>query len=395
MNVAQPNIVHGDAFDYLRAASAASFDAIITDPPYGLAFMASDWDSFVSTVQFRNWTTEWLSLARTAIRPGGHIAMFGSPRLFGHQLVALEDAGWEPRDVLCWLYGQGFPKSRNLGNGYGTALKPAWEPIILARKPFPYAVTDNFQRYGLGGLNIDAARIPLNGDAPVVRCDCGSYESRGGHFGVATGVNTMCANCGKYPPTSGNDDAGRWPANVVLDEDAAEMLDSEFDTPPTGIAWRPVDGSGHEVTSYDVSGLTEDHAVVSRQRRAIEGRATGPSRFFYTAKASRSEREAGLQGLPPMRRSDGRSADSDHPRLRTSSRRNHHPTVKPLSLARWLTRMVAPPGSRILDPFVGSGTMSIAGYLEGCDAIGVDADADYVTIAKARIAHSCAQGKML
>ena len=429
-----PEVVHADSLDWMRD-TAERFDAIVTDPPYGLEFMGRSWDGFGTPDGYRRWTQAWAEAAIQVVKPGAHMVVFGAPRLHFWQGVALADAGWEVRDCLMWLFGSGFPKSLNLAgdkdhergaipvrcrcgagsnltgslhgavnnqyqsnqcptckapgapapnNGYGTALKPAYEPVILCRSPLAGTVQQTFDQHGTGALHIDAARIPLNGEQMSVAA--GPRDP---------GVSLNFSVTPPPRPAYDSHDAGRWPANVALDQDAAAVLDAEFETLPTGISWRPVDGNGHDTTGYDVSIITEKHAADSRIRASVEANATGPSRFFYTSKATRAEREAGLRHLPMGKWSDGRKAESLHPRLNQIPRRNVHPTVKPLDLMRWLCRLVVPEGGRVLDPFAGSGTTLIAAHQEGMTALGIEREAEYVDIARGRIAHHCAQQVLL
>jgi len=305
----------------MRSLPADSVDAIVSDPPYGLAFMGKEWDHGVPGVEF------WAEALRVA-KPGAHLVAFGGTRTFHRLTVAIEDAGWEVRDCLSWLYGSGFPKSHN-GPWGGTALKPAWEPIVLARKPLVGTVAANVTQYGTGGINVDGCRIGtddnLNG---------GAYAKRGTVRDDGWGMQRGQAGDFVQP-------SGRWPANVCLDEDAAAMFPE--------------------------------------------------SRFFYTAKASRREREAGLDGMPERIRSDGREVPIDNAYQRVRALTNHHPTVKPIALMRWLCRLVTPPGGLVLDPFNGSGSTGCAAILEGFRYLGAELDAEYVEISRKRIAHWEAQ----
>ena len=431
----------GDCRDVMATLPAESVDAIVCDPPYGLSFMGKGWDHGVPGVDF------WVEALRV-LKPGGHLIAFGGTRTYHRLAVAIEDAGFEVRDCLMWLYGSGFPKSldvskamdknnkddrrrrflrftewmRSTGitakqineitdsfmgshyltdreqpavptedmfaklrphlptvpddieelvrmrtveaenfkarkvvsetrvdmfgeyevqdirkmvdsqkvrpgiplqknhtkmvaitapstdlakqwHGWGTALKPAYEPAILARKPLRGTVADNVAQWGTGGLNIDGCRV--------------GYEG------------------------------GRWPSNVILDEEAAAALDAQ-----SGVG--------------------------------------GASRFFYTAKASRSEREAGLDGVEAKREAD-RTADDlpggDNPRnLTNTARSNHHPTVKPIALMRYMIRLVVPRGAVVLDPFMGSGSTGCAAMVEGMQFVGIDITPEYVDIARRRLA---------
>jgi DNA modification methylase/transcriptional regulator with XRE-family HTH domain len=410
---------HGDCRDIMRTLPNNSVDAIVSDPPYGLAFMGKAWDHGVPGVEF------WTEALRVA-KPGAHLVAFGGTRTFHRLAVAIEDAGWEVRDCLSWLYGSGFPKSHDIGkaidkhggtppswfgpwfrkwreqhgvtqkqvaalfpsktgnltgcvanwelgfnlptpeqfnvirdtfglpfasieaaerevvgekastalavapgqntdrpqvslditrpatdaakqwDGWGTALKPAWEPIVLARKPLVGTVAANVTQYGTGGINVDGCRIPTEGQPRI----------KGGLSGVHDNTDVL-GNGGLKKRVERPDDLlGRWPANVCLDEDAAALFPE--------------------------------------------------SRFFYTAKASRREREAGCES-------------------------NGHPTIKPIALMRWLCRLVTPPDGLVLDPFNGSGSTGCAAVLEGFRYLGAELDADYVEIARKRIAHWASQ----
>lgn len=419
----------GDCREVLATLPAASVDAVVTDPPYDLTdyhtggdaipgkfgqrteeqkalrnatrkrggFMGKEWDG--TGIAFDPET--WLTVYRV-LKPGAHLLAFGGPRTFHRMTCAIEDAGFEIRDCLSWLFGGGFPKSHNLCDcvanqrepipgpvdqhgwvrclggcggwiGLGTALKPAWEPIILARKPLPGTVAGNVEQRGTGALNIDGCRIGLEGGhrflepsrgKPAVTC-----------YGTGLGAGVV--------PVEG---MGRWPANVCLDEEAAAALDAA--TPHTSERARTLRRNGSR--QMDGWGLTAESEGI------VHGDAGGPSRFFYTSKASSSERNRGLENLP-LRPSGMRSDTSgQHITQRNGGdpplRANHHPTVKPVDLMRWLVRLVTPPAGIVLDPFMGSGTTGIACVYEERDFIGVEREAEYVEIARRRIEH--AQGPM-
>jgi site-specific DNA-methyltransferase (adenine-specific) len=270
------------------------------------------------------------------LKPGGYVLAFGGTRTFHRLTCGIEDAGFEIRDCLSWLYGQGFPKSLNVGNGQGTALKPAWEPIILARKPTIGTVAANILRHSTGALNIDACRI---GDDDTRRVKEGG-RNQFPHEDDAWTPKTV---------TVGSD-LGRWPANVVLDEEAAAMLDEQSGQLTSG----NFPAVRHSPKTRDVYGLGfGDQCLVHRGTDS-----GGASRFFYTAKPSRAERGEG----------------------------NDHPTVKPLALMRYLVRLVTPPGGVVLDPFMGSGTTGMACAAEGLRFVGIEREAEYVEIAERRIA---------
>jgi DNA modification methylase len=274
----------------MRDYPADHFDSIVSDPPYGLSFMGKGWDESVPGEEF------WREALRVA-KPGANMLAFGGTRTFHRLTVAIEDAGWEIRDVVCWLYGSGFPKSHN-GPWGGTALKPAWEPIIMARKPLSGTVVDNVLRYGTGALNIDGCRIAYDGTPSHAYFN---YEPTRSNNPSSYGGNSKL-----IPPHA----LGRWPANVMHDG-SAEVL----------------------------AGFPGEEA-----------------RFFYCAKASRTDREEG----------------------------NTHPTVKPTDLMRYLCRLVTPPGGVVLDPFMGSGSTGKAALIEGLRFVGIDLDPAHVAIAEAR-----------
>lgn len=304
-------ILEGDALSLMAKLPAGILDAVVTDPPYGIGFHDEAWDGSAisyslgegyaalgSGEAFERFSCLWANLCLRLLKPGGHLLSFGAPRMF-HRLVAgVEDAGFEVRDQVLWLFDRGIPKSRKLPGGRGTGLKPAYEPILIARKPFPGTVIANIQRHGTGALNIDAARI--------ARAQANGY----------------------------------WPANLVVSP-------------------------------------SQDCPV-----SLIDGHSSQPSRIFYSAKASRGEREAGCTQLAvqPTRIYTGRS----HP---TRLVRNIHPTVKPLSLMRWLTRLAVPKGGLVLDPFSGSASTGVAAVLEGRRFLGIERDERYVDIACARLTH--------
>ena len=448
-------VYQGNNLDLLARLPDCSVHAVVTDPPYGLSFMGRDWDKALPDP--RTW-----SECLRVLRPGGHLVAFGAPRLYHRLACQIEDAGFEIRDCLLWLFGSGFPKSLDVskaidkvrddtddvravcrwlrarmnergetsatvaerfgmhsrmvdhwaardtdsqpnlptleqwdklralldfgpemdaevyrlnkrkGNpgeawlerdvvgtfrapppggvayplssrdglrrsdtpatpeaatwsGWGTALKPAYEPIVLARKPLDGTVAANVQRWGTGAINVDGCRVP-------------SDEVTGwGGGGSSLHEGGLSREGGEARPVT-----GRWPANLILSDEGDEE-------------WR---------------------------------------RYFYSPKASRSEREAGLEGLPPRvvdeSRAEG-SAGRDNPRAgagrKGDGRRNHHPTVKPIELMRWLVRLVTPPGGIVVEPFSGSGTTPSACALEDVDCIAMEIDANYVAISRARVEH--------
>lgn len=390
VNAPQSFIVTGDCIATLRTFPDACIDSVVTDPPYELGFMGKKWDA--SGIAFS--VELWCEVLRV-LKPGGHLLAFSGTRTYHRMVCAIEDAGFEIRDQLAWMYGTGFPKSLDYAadhaeshihgfrapkpefvghpqvEGWGTALKPAQEPIVLARKPLIGTVAANVLAHGTGGIHVDACRI-----GPRERTEYGLATATRSH-GVAYGE----------PSASADFDAslGRWPANVLLDETAAAMLDAQSGVSKDG-AIKPYTERHDSATSY----------AFAREKPAFNyGGSGGASRFFYVAKASKAEREAGLEHLPVRTggeltdRVDG-SAGLESPRAgagRKGGRRNHHPTVKPIELMRYLVRLVTPPGGLVLDPFTGSGTTGCAAALEGFGFVGCELSPEYVQIAESRIAH--------
>jgi site-specific DNA-methyltransferase (adenine-specific) len=307
-------LLHGDSLTLMPGLPVDLIDAVLTDPPYGIGFAGEAWDGghLTDADNFQKWTSAWAAQALRVLKPGGWLAAFGAPRTF-HRLVAgVEDAGFEIRDQVLWVYAQGVPKSRARPDGLATCLKPAYEPVLLARKPLAGKTLDaNLALHGTGALQIDEARVP---------------RAEGGQ--------------------------GFWPANVTLSH---------------GPACR----RGHCEANCPA-------ALIDRERRP----GCEVSRLFFASKASRAEREAGCEALPL-------AEVSIYPRGGSSVRlvRNTHPTVKPLELMRWLTRLVCPPDGTVLDPFTGSGSTGAACVLEGRRFIGIERDKRYVGVALARIKH--------
>ncbi len=312
--------MHGDCLEVLPTLAEGSADAVVTDPPYGLEFMGKGWDGAVPGWEF------WAAIRRV-LRPGGYLLAFGGTRTYHRLAVAIEDGGFQIQDCISWLYGQGFPKGK-------TQLKPAWEPILLAYKPGPRA------------LNVDECRIEMDiADREVV-------DSRSG---AGFGTN-QCAHAGRSEGEKFKSHAlGRWPANVVLDEEAAAMLDEQTGVMTSGTAVGGLHRNGNK--AGHVYGQFGKHEALGD---VCYGDSGGASRFFYTAKADSGERHyAG---------------------------RNPHPTVKPVDLMRWLCRLVTPPGGLVLDPFTGSGSTGIAAMSEGLRFLGIEREAEYVELARRRIA---------
>ena len=336
-------------------------DSIVTDPPYGLAFMGKRWDYDVPSVEV------WAEALRV-LKPGGHMLAFAGTRTQHRMAVRIEDAGFEIRDMIAWVYGSGFPKSHN-GEWGGTALKPALEPITLARKPLVGTVEANWREHGTGALNIDGCRVGTEGGTAK-----GSKPDGAGNGIYGAGLHGACE--------IKQLDAGRWPANLIhdgSDEVLAVFPQAQGQQGATGKrSTRNVYGEASE----GVSGL---------EPRGDSGSA---ARFFYCAKASKRDRDEGLEEFDAIERANGNKwTDQDYrvargerpPSAESGPRKNHHPTVKPTDLMRYLCRLVTPPGGLVLDPFMGSGSTGKAAVLEGFGFYGFEREAEYVAIAEARI----------
>ncbi len=409
-------IHHGDCVEVMATMGAESVDAIVTDPPYGLGFMGKEWDSIGDTGRgararveradevtptgrghttsagpylaagvdslrsagrpYQEWCERWAREAYRVAKPGAHLLAFGGTRTYHRLAAAIEDARWEIRDCLVWAYASGFPKSLNLDGdwqGWGTALKPAWEPIVMARKPLVGTVRANVERHGTGALNIDGCRIPSEPhDA-----------SRDGEATSSTRYGDRGIGFQPTPGPRGGDALGRWPANVIL-------TDPIFDGDTPGVV-----GGGTQSGGGNPPRRISEPGDGVTMRKGWRGGETGLtpvdtsgtySRFFLIPKADRADREPVLGGLDERRvssRPDGRQWDI--PGSRSKSRQNYHPTVKPVDLMRHLVRLVTPPGGLVLDPFLGSGTTALACEMEGLRWVGIEREAEYVAIAEARL----------
>lgn len=570
-------IIEGDCIEAMREMPAASVDAIVTDPPYGLEFMGKEWDRLDSRAYLRTrvdgrtnpmegkstvtvpeayvggrraqaWHEAWATEALRVLRPGGHLLAFGGTRTYHRLVCAIEDAGFEIRDTIAWMYGQGFPKSMNVGcrcgegepasehdmrdvpdedvsapggasggqrsvllaglpqpgtpsigsvpaargaggaerllegrcdvlaeggqlssdqvrqgaavgvangargrlcdgappahgadgwsaadasgsgassgprsaeqrsvesrtvadqpgsqdgggwplcpgcgkpaAGLGTALKPAFEPIVVARKPLAGTVAGNVLVHGTGALNVDGCRI-ASADEPQ---PFGSPRTSVG--GIMNGTDVPRQHYEAHT-------AGRWPANVALDPEAAALLDRQTGELTSGTAI----GGLHRRSNRDANCYGR-FAGERTEGDVTYGDKGGASRFFYCAKTSSAERNAGLDGFEAAQR-DGQSAwaglcnvcgcrmmlygkptcgHDDFVWVTGKPTKNVHPTVKPIALMRWLVRLVTPPGGTVLDPFAGSGTTGCAAALEGFEFVGIEREPEYAVIARARIA---------
>jgi len=421
-------LIRGDCLEVMATLDENSIDSVITDPPYGLNFMGQHWDHGVPGIAF------WREARRVA-KPGATLLAFGGTRTHHRLMCAIEDAGWETHNVIMWVCGSGFPKSHDISkaidkaagverevvgrgtsgpalkmagenprpwhetsksdngriefdittpatpsaelwDGWGTALKPAWEPIVVAMKPRDGTFAANALKWGVAGLNIDGGRVGMEGESPS-----GSGKPSSGSALAAMGPGSSSGgNGGNVTPA-----AGRWPANLIHD------------------------GSDEVTALFPVTGKSTA-SMRGRRSGSIYGGGKGPSgpdtlrghndsgsaaRFFYCAKASRTERDAGCEGMKKRNaQSTGWSGDSMPLRQDGTERKmpraaNNHPTVKPLALMRYLAKLTkTPTGGVVLDPFMGSGTTGMAAVMEGRAFIGIEIDVGYFEIATARIQHA-------
>ena len=409
-------INHANIKDWAKNYDGPLFDAILCDPPYELGFMGKSWDS--SGIAFD--ADMWADILKL-LKPGGHLLAFSGSRTYHRMAVAIEDAGFEIRDQLIWMYGSGFPKSLNIGKavdkiqgneredlgehpyaarrprtqiesnskafdkgtigtnrnltntkgtsdweGYGTALKPAHEPCVLARKPLDGTVANNVLKHGTGGLNIDGTRVGLADGDDTKRVSGGHKTS---YIGGSLDKNYDIS-------LQANRDLGRFPANLI--HDGSDEVEAVF--PQTGKSTARTGHPGGK--TFGGSDMGKD--VVGQWF----GDSGSASRFFYCAKSSKSERNAGLEGFEPQITNDGREKDIDNAFQRGATlRSNHHPTVKPLSLTKYLATLIKPPtGGRLLVPFSGSGSEMIGALQAGWEYVeGVELTEEYIPIAEARI----------
>jgi DNA modification methylase len=362
------DLFNDDCRNALKELDDNSVDAVVTDPPYGLEFMGKHWDYDVPG------TDIWQEVLRV-LKPGGHLLSFGGSRTYHRMAVAIEDAGFEIRDQIMWLYGSGFPKSSNQDgdwDGWGTALKPAHEPIVMARKPLIGTMAKNLAAHGVGALNIDGCRVDAPDGVPQFNK---RQEMTANAFG--NGLN------GSNRTGELDTGTGRWPANVI--HDGSDEVLAAFPDAKDQIA-KVVEG-GDRRKDQNVYG------AMTRGSNGAEPRDQGGSaaRFFYCAKASKQDRDIGLttteKPVVTFATANGTSGKpSSISEGRNTAYKNTHPTVKPTNLMRYLVRLVTPPGGTVLDPFMGSGSTGRGAILEGFNFIGVEMSPEYFDIADARIA---------
>jgi site-specific DNA-methyltransferase (adenine-specific) len=420
----------GDCLEVLKTIPDNSVDSIVTDPPYGLSFMNKKWDYDVPSTEI------WMECLRV-LKPGGHLLSFGGSRTYHRMAVRIEDAGFEIRDQIMWVYGSGFPKSHNIGkavdklqgnerevvgkvttpfkmdnhtqtkygtfipeldeNGYkvdtitkgtsewegwGTALKPSHEPIVMARKPLSEkTVAENVLRWGTGGLNIDECRVPGIDPANAKRIGK-SYKTDESNLGNSYNLSNEKYRDNITVKVGGNLE-GRWPANIMFDEEAGIILDEQ-----SGISTGKVGMTQQSSPNNIYQGFKSKGDTKVNDGKTDKG---GASRFFYCPKASKKDRDEGLDGfeekgkgwsnyLPPTT-----NGTSDVMYDRNTTIKNNHPTVKPTALMLYLIKLVTPVNGTVLDCFLGSGSTGKAAVRNGFDFIGIEREEEYIKIAEARI----------
>lgn len=352
-------LICGECPEAIKQIPDNSVDSIVTDPPYELGFMGKAWDKTGISYSVNVWIE-----ALRIIKPGGYLLAFGGSRTYHRIACAIEDAGFEIRDQIQWVYGSGFPKSHKEENGYGTALKPAHEPIVMARKPLSEkTVAENIKRWGTGAINIDACRIP----------------------GEPTPINKLAKWSGfgqlekpDYQQEINN--AGRFPSNLIHDgsDEVIEMF--------------PETNSGSLLKHHKRTGGKSPIGTFDIRDRTGEGEFLGDfgsaARFYYCAKASKQDRDDGCNGVEkkPGGSLEG-GADTRNGKIKTNQPlcRNPHPTVKPTELMRYLCRLVTPAGGTIADLFMGSGSTGRGAVIEGFNFIGIDKDPENIPLAEMRI----------
>jgi len=389
----QTNLFNGDCKEVLKSMPDNSIDSIVTDPPYELGFMGKSWDASGIAYDVEMWR-ECLRV----LKPGGHLLSFGGSRTYHRMACAIEDAGFQIRDQIMWVYGSGFPKSHNVANGidkmmgqpnrgraiptaskyqasdieeknkltsnkvdayvsrtpesegwsgWGTALKPAHEPIVMARKPMDGTVANNVLTYGVGGINIDGCRV---GDEVLGGGTMPNLRDVGAMSKEATGIDKLSFGQNPRPATrlENQSHVGRFPANFIHDG-SDEVLELFPDSTSKS--------GGKSGTTFASGSLRTDARVGHNDSGSA-------ARFFYCAKASKKDRNEGLDGFaekrPDERTTTGMGTFDEKG---VAKQANHHPTVKPTDLMRYLCRLITPPNGTVLDPFTGSGSTGKAAAL--------------------------------
>ena len=345
--------------------------------------MGKEWDGGDIAFQVETWRKCY-----ELLKPGGHLIAFSGSRTYHRMAVAIEDAGFEIRDQCIWLYGSGFPKSHNVGNGWGTALKPAHEPMVLARKPLSEkSVAQNVDKFGTGAINIDACRIEGEVKHPDTMPD---FRDQGEQSKAAIGVDKLSfgqTSNAKRKQLSDSDlldnQTGRWPSNVM--HDGSEQIQEIFpETSSTEVS--------RERTHKGI--WTAGELADTEQFMPAYGDQGNASRYFYCAKTSKDERNSGLHGFETKMMGmsggaqsvgEGYDKGQDIGLNKVIARKNTHPTVKPVELMRYLVRLVTPKGGLVLDPFMGSGSTGMGAREEDFKFVGIEKEEEYYEIAKARI----------
>ena len=429
-------LYQGNMLDMLEVIESNSIDSIVTDPPYELNFMGKGWDNAGVSFQKETWQKCY-----EVLKPGGYLLAFGGSRTFHRIACAIEDAGFEIRDTIMWLYGSGFPKSMNIGlaidkkngveskvvgkgksgntskafndyqyridegiystsgnyeikeaqnewQGWGTALKPSFEPIIVARKPFKGSLVDNVIEYGVGGINIDECRVVCNDKVKMNIRDTSSCSDGWNRPWMEDKEKDRLRQ--EIAIEKANN-LGRFPANTILTYD-----ETDFDEVCGGFPNTKSQKTNSKL--LDIRGNNYNNANknldVAYERGYTDSGSA--SRYFYCAKASKKDRDEGLDTFNQEKVNDGRKTPIDNASQRGETlRKNTHPTVKPTELMQYLVRLVSPNGATILDPFNGSGSTGKAVMYENKERnknykyIGIELTEEYLPITKARIEYVC------
>ncbi len=453
-------IINGNNIDVLKQYPDNHFDSIVTDPPYGISFLGKDWDSFrnskvtknsivtnlgsgmrmttrTENYNFQIWCEEWAKECLRVLKPGGYMLSFCAARMYHRMTVGLEDAGFEIRDQIMWIYGSGFPKSQDIGkqiqkklgvketkkikthdirnngllekkgsveleqvvatdpeakewSGWGTQLKPAHEPICMARKPMKQTIAKNCQEWGVGALNIDVCRVPYEGDKPKP-----ATFKNGISYRQHTEELYEKAVAHTTERTQEYNDAGRFPANVI--HDGSDEVVELFSASGSGNGKGAYNYAGREYNNKETSLFNGDKP----QAASNYNDSGSAARFFYCPKVNRKERHVGFDEVTIIGSThpdDVKKHPLWEPEIGTNPARlkakviekgqfkgNNHPTVKPVELMKYLIKLVTPNNGKVLDPFCGSGSTGMAAVELGHEFVGCDLDPNYCKIAEARI----------
>jgi site-specific DNA-methyltransferase (adenine-specific) len=491
-------IIEGDCIEKLKELEENSVDFLLTDPPYGINFMAKKWDKFSNSQKYQKWTEEWAREVLRVLKPGALGLVFGDTRLHHRIMCGLEDAGFEIRDTIMWLFLSGFPKGQDISKfidkhfglkrergaekvyadggkasarkkvgdpltktvyaekgkniagegvvyetipvapeaqvwaGYRTGLKPAYEPIILIQKPRQGTFVQNVLKWGVGGLNVDGCRIPINIEHesdPRAHDQSKNVKRTFEHQNAAVdffGKNGVRAEHIQQLYEM----KGRYPTNVIIDEMVAELMNMISGIKKAGktVLHQEVDRKGPDAATWNkdncgfkapTEGVSNygDQGGMSKYFKNVDtwveplktvygGKGFkrsfehfnlrdggGMGRFFYCPKASTKERETGLENIETRVRDTSRKGDPANPYNRNHKVKNFHPTVKPIKLLTYLIRMIRPPTKNpvMLDPFAGSGSSAIASKIEGCNYILIEKNPDYIPIIEGRLSVDIAE----